>query len=66
MTGLRRVLVRRLGMAVFLLFGISLMTFALSHVVPGDPVATMLGERGTDAQVARLRSQLGLDRPLPV
>src|SRR5712691_1782017 len=36
----------------------------MSHLVPGDPVAIMLGERATSADMARLRSQLGLDRPL--
>jgi peptide/nickel transport system permease protein len=61
----KRVL-RRLGLAAFLLLGITLMTFVLSHMVPGDPVATMLGDRGTEAQIARMRAQMGLDRPLPV
>jgi peptide/nickel transport system permease protein len=56
---------RRLGTAAFLLFGITLMTFWLSHVVPGDPVAAMLGERGSPEQIARKRQELGLDRPLP-
>lgn len=57
---------RRLAFATFLLFGITLMTFVLSHVVPGDPVATMLGERGSERQIAHLREQLGLNRPLSV
>jgi peptide/nickel transport system permease protein len=57
---------RRLGFTIFLLLGISLLTFIISHCVPGDPVATLLGERGTEAQIANLRHQLGLDRPLPV
>lgn len=66
MRGLRRVLVRRLGMALFLMVGITAVTFMLSHVVPGDPVATMLGDRGTDEQITRMRAQLGLDRPLVI
>lgn len=57
---------RRLALGLFLLLGISLMTFVISHVVPGDPVATLLGERGTEEQIARERHRLGLDRPLPV
>ncbi len=61
-----RIVARRLGLSVFLLIGITTMTFVLSHVVPGDPVATMLGDRGTPREIARMRSQLGLDRPLPL
>ena len=48
------------------LFGVSLLVFSMSHLVPGDPVAIMLGERATSADMARLRAQLGLDRPLHV
>lgn len=61
-----RVILRRVGFTLFLLLGISLATFWISHRVPGDPVATLLGERGTEAQIARMRAQLGLDDPLPV
>lgn len=64
MRQLAAVIARRLAYTVFLLIGISLITFSLSHVVPGNPAATMLGERGTDEQVARLTEQLGLNRPL--
>ena len=38
----------------------------MSHLTPGDPVSIMLGERATAEDVARLRTQLGLDQPLPV
>lgn len=48
------------------LVGVSLVVFSMSHLVPGDPVAIMLGERATSTDMARLRSQLGLDRPLYV
>src|SRR5690606_31153301 len=37
----------------------------MSHLTPGDPVRIMLGERATAEDIARLRAQLGLDRPLP-
>lgn len=66
MKQLGRMVLRRLGFGVFLLIGITFMTFVLSHVVPGDPVATMLGARGSDEQIARMREQLGLKSPLPV
>src|SRR5687767_15704192 len=42
----------------------SLITFSMIHLVPGDPAAVMLGERATPAAVAQLRTELGLDRPL--
>ncbi len=56
---------RRLAQGVPVLFGVSLLVFAMVHLVPGDPVSIMLGENpsATDAEV--LRNQLGLDRPLP-
>jgi peptide/nickel transport system permease protein len=60
-----RYLARRVLQAVPVLFGISLLAFLLIHFVPGDPVRVMLGNRASDAQVAVLRSQLGLDQPLP-
>ena len=56
--------VNRLALTVPVLIGVSLLVFAMSHLVPGDPVAVMLGERATSEDMARLRSQLGLDRPL--
>jgi len=59
-------ILKRLALAVPALVGVSLVVFSMSHLVPGDPVAIMLGERATSADMARLRSQLGLDRPLYV
>jgi len=49
-----------------MLLGLSIASFALVHVIPGDPALVMLGGEGTPQQVAELRQQLGLDRPLPV
>ena len=49
-----------------MLIGLSMASFALVHVIPGDPALVMLGGEGTPQQVADLRKQLGLDRPLPV
>src|SRR5439155_1757973 len=47
------------------LLGIVTLVFAFLHLVPGDPVEIMLGESGAPADVAALRRELGLDRPLP-
>jgi ABC-type dipeptide/oligopeptide/nickel transport system permease component len=56
---------RRALHAVPVLFAITLVSFLLIHLVPGDPARIMLGTRATDQQIAELREQLGLDRPLP-
>lgn len=56
---------RRLLAAVPTLFGVLVVTFLLLNVVPGDPVAAMVGERADSATIARLRAELRLDEPLP-
>lgn len=45
---------------------VSFLSFSLMHLVPGDPAVGLLGEDATPEQVAALREQLGLDRPLLV
>ncbi|HLN11980.1 MAG TPA: ABC transporter permease [bacterium] len=58
---------RRLLAVPPILIGITLVTFALLHTVPGDPARMYLGESAQDPQVlAALHRQWGLDRPLPV
>lgn len=56
-------LVRRLLWLPVLLIAISLITYALGLYGPGDPVQVMLGRRTNPEVVARLRHELGLDRP---
>ncbi|MFB6395870.1 ABC transporter permease [Polymorphospora lycopeni] len=65
---LARLLVRRLGAMVLLLLGISLVTFVLTSLVPGDPARAALGPvQGEDeAAVAAWNSRNGLDKPIPV
>ena len=57
-------LAKRLLYTVLMLIGISIITFALSHIIPGDPVLVMLGGRGTDEQIEKLREDLGLNKPI--
>lgn len=57
-------ILRRVGLLIPTLLGLSILTFSLVHLVPGDPAAVMLGERATPEAIATLRSELGLDRPL--
>ncbi len=55
---------RVVGIAAVMI-GVSVITFAISHVIPADPVAAALGDHATDAQIAQFRTEYHLDRPLP-
>lgn len=57
------VLRRTIGI-LFVLFGVTIITFLISHVVPGDPAAAALGDRARDEQVEAFRQAYGLDRPV--
>src|SRR5262245_8054633 len=54
----------RMIQLVPVLLGITLIVFLLLRVMPGDPATLILGARGTAEDIARLKTQLGLDRPL--
>jgi len=55
---------RRLLILVPVMLGVSFLVFAAMYIIPGDAVDSMLAERGASAEeLARLRSQLGLDDP---
>ena len=57
---------RRLAFMVFVLWGITLVTFFLSRVVPGDPARLLAGPQASPAEVAHLARIYGLDDPLIV
>jgi peptide/nickel transport system permease protein len=57
---------RRIAGMVVVMFVVATIVFLISHVIPGDPAAVMLGPAATAADIAALRSRLGLDAPLPV
>ena len=59
-------LLRRLLLTIPVLLGVATLVFSPIHLVPGDPVQTMLGESAAPQEIARVRAQLGLDRPLYV
>jgi ABC-type dipeptide/oligopeptide/nickel transport system permease component len=59
-----RYLLRRLILTIPVLLGAATLVFALIHLVPGDPAQAMLGEGASADEIARLRTSLGLDRPL--
>jgi len=61
---------KRLGVSIVTLLGISVALFALTRAIPGDPVSMYLDPLSFDgdreAALAQLRHQLGYDQPLPV
>ena len=60
-----RFIFTRLILIIPTFVGVTLLTFALIRLVPGDPIELLVGERGIDPERhAMLRAQLGLDRPL--
>jgi peptide/nickel transport system permease protein len=56
----------RLGFMVLMLLGLLVITFAISHVAPGDPARLAAGPDATASMVETVRQHYGLDRPLPV
>lgn len=56
--------IRRLATTIPVLFAMTILVFLIIHLVPGDPVRTMLGFHATPQNVAATRRQLGLNRPL--
>ena len=55
----------RIGLVIPTFVGVTLLTFALIRLVPGDPIELLVGERGIDPERhAMLRAELGLDQPL--
>ncbi|MGQ9584953.1 MAG: nickel ABC transporter permease [Anaerolineae bacterium] len=61
-----RLLLQRLIHLIPVLFGVSVITFSILHLAPGDPVLLMVPAQATQEEVERVRHNLGLDQPLPV
>jgi peptide/nickel transport system permease protein len=59
-----RFIARRLLLMVPVLVGLSVLLFAWVRALPGDPARALLGERATDAGVARVNAIYGFDRPV--
>jgi peptide/nickel transport system permease protein len=59
-------IVRRLLAAIPVLFFVSAGTFALGRYAPGDPVTVRAGPRANPEQIERVKTQLGLNDPIPV
>src|SRR2546422_8235878 len=63
-TNMLAFVVRRLLLTLPIVWIVVTLVFGLIHMVPGDPVAQMLGEGSSVTEVARLRHDLGLDRTI--
>lgn len=59
-------LIRRLGFIILVLILASIIIFAVTQLLPGDVASIILGQFATEAALANLREELGLNRPLPV
>ena len=57
-------IVRRLLGVIPVMLVVAIFVFSLLHLAPGDPAAIIAGDNATEANVARIRASLGLDRPL--
>jgi peptide/nickel transport system permease protein len=55
---------RRITQSLFILLGVSFITFLLLYILPADPAVQIAGRSATPETVATIRSQLGLDQPL--
>ena len=61
-----RYIVRRLLLLIPVMLGVSFIVFTIMYFTPGDPAKILLGERAPAAEVAALRTQMGLDAPFLV
>jgi peptide/nickel transport system permease protein len=57
-------IIRRILGLIPVLFGVSFLVFFLIRLIPGDPVVVMLGDRASAQDVARVREELGFNKPL--
>jgi len=63
---MRQYVIRRLGLMVPLILGISVIVFVLIRLIPGDPAELMASQWATKEDIALVRRSWGLDRPLHV
>ncbi|HXQ22451.1 MAG TPA: ABC transporter permease [Candidatus Acidoferrales bacterium] len=59
-------LLQRLAWSVVILFGVSVLTFAIAFIIPSDPARTVAGPKADPETLAAIRKELGLDQALPV
>ncbi len=65
-TALLKFIIKRLGYTIFVLFGVSILTFGLLKMTPGSPARLMLSDDATEQQIREKEIEMGLDRPLAI
>ena len=63
---MKKYLLKRILQALAVIFAISLITFFVLNIVPGNPVEIMLGEFADQATIARVTHEMGLDQPINI
>ena len=61
---MRDYLIKRILLAIGVIFAISAITFFVLNIVPGDPVRVMVGDMADEATIQRIREQMGLNKPV--
>lgn len=61
-----KIVKERLIMMIFVVLGVSIITFLMSNVIPGDPARMIVGQRASEASYQQIREQMGLNDPLLV
>ena len=56
---------RRLGHAVVVIWGVTLVTFVVARLLPGNPVYLMVGNQADETTVQEANAKLGFDKPIP-
>jgi peptide/nickel transport system permease protein len=59
-------IVRRIGQAIIVILGVTILVFILRHLLPGNIARAILGIRATPVAIAAFNRQNGLDHPLPL
>jgi peptide/nickel transport system permease protein len=61
-----RLIIRRVILTTSVILGVTVITFVLSHVIPGDPARLIAGPRANSTTLDQIRQSYGLDQPLPI
>jgi peptide/nickel transport system permease protein len=57
-------IIRRILVVIPVIIGVSILSFFFVHMIPGDPVISMLGERARPQDIVEYKAQMGLDQPI--
>lgn len=61
---MKKIIIKRFFLLILVLIGVTIITFALTHIVPGDPARMIVGQRASQETLERVREDLGLNKPL--